>query len=146
MISIIKYILLVFLGASALGQVILLALLACFVALLGVLFRSIYIYSKKSPEQIHIERIKYLIELFTNIKLEDKNIVFMDYQINYGWPVETTYKFQILVPINELILLDFDTYKKDHPRNSYDVLISKLDTNQTYAITCLDYDDKQFMF
>ena len=84
MISIIKYILLVFLGASALGQVILLALLACFVALLGVLFRSIYIYLKKSPEQIHIERIKYLIELFTNIKLEDKNIVFMDYQINYG--------------------------------------------------------------
>lgn len=143
--SIIKYILLELIASSSFGQIILLTLLVFFVVILCLFCIYVYKDSKKSPEQRHIERIKYLIELSTKIKLENRDIKLLDYQLNYGFPVEIIYKFQILTPINESILLDFDTYKKDNPPISYDVLIQKIDGNQIFAITCLDYDDKQNM-
>ena len=141
--SIIKYILYELIVSSTLGQIILLALLVFFAVILCLFCIYVYKDSKKSPEQRHIERIKYLIELSTNIKLDIKDIKLLDYQFHYGWPVETVYKFQILTQINESSLLDFDSYKKDNPPISYEVLIQKIDGNQIFVIKCLDYDDKQ---
>ena len=141
--SIIKYILYELIVSSTLGQIILLALLVFFAVILCLFCIYVYKDSKKSPEQRHIERIKYLIELSTNIKLDIKDIKLLDHQFHYGWPVETVYKFQILTQINESSLLDFDSYKKDNPPISYEVLIQKIDGNQIFVIKCLDYDDKQ---
>lgn len=123
-----------------------------FFVLLGLMIVGIIIVfisaaqeEKKTEEQKHVERVIYLIKLFTNIKLKWNDVKLLDYEFNYGWPVEIIYRFQILKPVNEPVLLDFDSYKTQNPPDSYDVLISKESGEQVYIITCLDFDDKQNM-
>lgn len=111
-----------------------------------IVFISATKEDKKSDKQKHIERITHLIKLFTNINLNNKDVKLLNYEFNYGLPVEIKYKFQILKPIDESTLLDFDTYKNQNPPGSYVVLISKGGDEQNYIITCQDYDDKQNMF
>ena len=127
-------------------KVVFFALFGLMVIGIIIVFISATKEDKKSDEQKHIKRIIYLIKLFTNINLNKKDVKLLNYEFNYGLPVEIKYKFKILKPIDESTLLDFDTYKIQNPPGSYDVLISKGEDDQNYIITCLDYDDKQNMF
>lgn len=127
-------------------KVVFFALFGLMVVGIIIVFISATKEDKKSDKQKHIERITYLIKLFTNINLNNKDVKLLNYEFNYGLPVEIKYKFQILKPIDESTLLDFDTYKIQNPPGSYVVLISKGGDEQNYIITCLDYDDKQNMF
>lgn len=77
-------------------KVVFFALFGLMVVGIIIVFISATKEDKKSDKQKHIERITHLIKLFTNINLNNKDVKLLNYEFNYGLPVEIKYKFQII--------------------------------------------------